>query len=43
MSRIKELLDQLNYERPDWLLDAEYQEWLEWSERPTIYDKSKQE
>ena len=39
MSKIKELVDTLNYERPPWLLDAEYQEWLEWAERPVIYDK----
>jgi len=38
MLRTKDLLEQLD--RP-WLLDAEYQEWLEWSEQP--YYESKQD
>lgn len=32
MAKTKQLLEQLQY--PDWLLDAEYQEWLEYCERP---------
>lgn len=37
MSKIKELLDDLNREllsHPDWIMDAEYREWVEWAEKP---------
>ena len=42
MGKTKELLDQMNYKRPDWMYDAEYQEWLEWAERPVKYDKDEE-
>ena len=42
MSKIKELLDEINQQRPDWILDAEYMEWAEWSSRPHITNKDKE-
>ena len=43
MSRVKELLDEINQSKPDWVYDLEYLEWAEWSNRPHVNNKDKDE
>ncbi len=37
MGKTKQLLRDVQY--PDWLLDAEYEEWIEWCNRPELPDE----